>query len=83
MIVYATLSMSAVMGFGPLEEKEATNGASVSLTSSLLKMVALGFLHAQNNEHLTIASWEMRNEQEWEVKTPSCVDVSINFTTIS
>lgn len=52
MIVYATLSMSAVMGFGPLEEKEATNGASVSLTSSLLKMVALGFLHAQNNEHL-------------------------------
>lgn len=35
------------MGLGTLEENETTNGANVSLTSPLLKMVAVGFLHAQ------------------------------------
>lgn len=40
-----TLSMSLVMGFGPLDEKETTNGASVSLTPTLFEMVAVGSLH--------------------------------------
>lgn len=43
--------MFLVMGLGPLEEKEATNGADVSFASLLLKMVAVGLLHHQLHMH--------------------------------
>lgn len=44
-----TWSTSTVIGLGPLEEKETTNGANFSSTSSLLKMVAVGLLYGTNN----------------------------------
>lgn len=37
------------MGFGPLEEKETTNGANESLAPTLFKMVAVGLLHDHSN----------------------------------
>lgn len=40
--------MFGVMALGPLEEKETTNGANVSLTTVLLRMVAAGWLHYIN-----------------------------------
>lgn len=44
MIQKCTLRMSNVWGLGPLEEKEATKGADVSLIALLLKIVAVGAL---------------------------------------
>lgn len=40
-----TLRMSGETGFGPLEEKEATIGAEMSLNVSATNIVASGFLH--------------------------------------
>lgn len=39
-----TLRMSGEIGFGPLEEKEATIGAEMSLYSSATKIMATGIL---------------------------------------
>ena len=41
-----TLRMSGEMGFGPLEENDATSGAETSLNVSATKIVASGFLQA-------------------------------------
>ena len=37
--------MSLVMGFGPLDENETTNGAESSFSSVLFSIVAVGFLY--------------------------------------
>lgn len=39
-----TLSMSAVIGLGPLDENDATTGANSSLLSILFSMIAIGLL---------------------------------------
>ena len=36
--------MSLVIGLGPLEENETTNGANSSLTSTLFCIIAMGLL---------------------------------------
>lgn len=40
-----TFRRSLVIGFGPLDEKETTNGANESFTPVLFKMVAVALLH--------------------------------------
>lgn len=47
-----TLRMSLVMGFGPLEENETTNGANVSFTATLLEMVADALLCSVKYTHI-------------------------------
>lgn len=49
-----TLRISGVTMFGPLEEKEATRGAIVSFISSLLNMVAVGFLQKRRKKKKSI-----------------------------
>ena len=39
-----TLRMSLVIGLGPLDEKETTNGDNLSLFSTLLDIIAVGSL---------------------------------------
>lgn len=46
--------MSLVMGFGPLDEKDATNGANPSLLSVVLNMVAVGLLFNESPIHIQI-----------------------------
>lgn len=40
--------MSGVVGFGPLEEKDATKGAASSFSSVLFNIVAVGILQSNH-----------------------------------